>query len=496
MPLQYRFGEKYKDRYKYSNLLCFAEAPGGDKILVRAYYTGLLLRPKGYLIERYNAQLELVEEYNYKFRGADFVHGFLAHGKLNLLFLSYDPERGRYEYTVHQSTPGDYEFTQRTLLSIDAAQVEQPLDRNYYNRNFKSGFTTTVLSDPQGETFGISLLQKKQEELLHRILVFDSNLEKLLDVDFSAPSEDKNYAFEEMAVSADRAAVYLTGKAYFKKRRFKAGERRYQYELIRLDQTGVQTRAFDVPGKFSEAVKPLWREGALLCVGFYADRKDNRYNGLEYFRVDPRSLEILDRKYNPFSDQFMFDKFGQDTEKAIKNLVFKGAHFTADGSLLFNAEEFFITESMQSNTSGGRVRIERHHHNDIVSIKLDAEGNLLWARNTNKTEVTQGDSAYASYSAYTHNGETYFFICTSTEAPQQLNNHRLIFKQGASRSRNVFVIRLSPEGEMTYQKIVDAREARLPIMVSMPLVNPAEDRMHFYAKQGSRKQLVSVQLGG
>ena len=106
----------------------------------------------------------------------------------------------------------------------------------------------------------------------------------------------------------------------------------------------------------------------------------------------------------------MFDKFGTDEEKVIKNLVFKDVRFSEDGSLLFNAEEYFVTKSVQANASGGRVAIERFHHNDIVSVKLNPAGQLVWARNINKTEVTQGDGAYASYSAYTKNGNTYFFI--------------------------------------------------------------------------------------
>ncbi|MEJ2585543.1 MAG: hypothetical protein P8Z38_11090 [Robiginitalea sp.] len=496
MPLEYRFGEKYKDRFKYSNLLTFTETTSGEKILVRAYYTGILLRPKGYLIERYNQELELIDEYNYKFRDGDFVHGFVANGLVNLIFLTYNQEKLVYEYTVHQSPVGAYNFTVKSLLIIAAEQVDQPLDKNYFNRNFKSGFTTTILADPDARTFSISILRKHKKILQHRVLVFNNQLRKILDVDFSAPSEEKNYAFEEMAVSPDLSSVYLVGKAYFKKRKFKGGERRYQYELFRLSSTGIQALIFDEPGKFSEAIKPLWRDGKLVCAGFYADRKDNRYNGLQYFMVNPQTLSVLKRKYHPFSEQFMFDKFGNQTDRPIKNLVFKGAHFTEDGSLLFNAEEFFVTESMQSNASGGRVRIERHHHNDIVSVKLDPQGELVWARNINKTEVTQGDSAYTSYSSYTSDGQTYFFICSSAEEPQVINNQRVLFKQGFSRRRNVFVIRLDSGGEMSYEKVMDASEARLPLMVSKPLVNNEEDRLLFYAKQGSRKQLVSIAVRG
>ena len=496
MPLDYRFGETYKDRYKYSNLLSFSETVSGEKILVRGYYTGILLRPKGYLIERYNQQLELIDEYNYKFSDANFVHGFIANGQIYLLFLAYDQEQSAYEYTVHQSPVGNYDFSVHSLLTVPAEEVNQPLEKNYFNRDFKSGFTTTVLSDPDARTFSISILRNYKKELQHRILVFNNQLNKILDVDFSAPSEDKNYAFEEMTVSPDLSAVYLVGKAYFRKRRFKEGERRYQYELLKLSSKGIQTRIFDEAGNFSEAIKPLWRKDKLVCAGFYADRKDNRYNGLQYFLLDPESLSVLKRKYNPFPDQFMFDKFGKETDKAIKNLVFKGAHFTEDGSLLFNAEEFFVTESMQTNASGGRVRVERYHHNDIVSVKLDPHGDLVWARNINKTEVTQGDSAYTSYSSFTRNGQTYFFICSSAENPQLINNHRVLFKQGYSRKRNVFVIRLDADGVMSYEKVLDAAEARLPLMVSKPLINTEEDRLLFYAKQGSRKQLVSVQVRG
>ena len=494
MPLEYTFGDKYKDRYKYSNLLSFSETVSSDKILVRGYYSGLLVRPKGYLIERYNPELQLIEEYNYKYKDGDFVHGFVANDQIYLLFLEYNSETYSYEYKVHQSPVGAYNFTVRNLLSLKADYVEAPVDKNYYNRSFKTGFSTTVLSDPDSRVFAISILQSRNKDLQHRIIVFNNRLERIMDSDFSSESVEKNYAFEELAVSPDLSAVYMVGKAYFRQRRFKAEERKFQYELVRLHESGTKTQVFDIPGKFSEAVKPLWRGDQLICAGFYADRKDNRYNGLEYLILNPEDLSILKRTYNPFSEQFMMDKFGKETEKAIKNLVFKGAHFTEDGSLLFNAEEFFMTESMQPNASGGRVRVQRFHHNDIVSVKLDTEGQLLWARNINKTEVTQGDGAYTSYSSYTKDGETYFFVCLASEEPQLIGNERLIFKQGFSRNRNVFVIRLDTEGALSYEKIIDSDEARLPLMVSMPHVNLETNRLLFYAKQGSRKQLVSVEV--
>ena len=492
MPVSYDFGEKYHDRYRYSNLVAINEDDSGGYVLVRAYYQGLILKPKGYLIEKYNSNLELVSEYNYKLKGLDFVDGFLKNGQLHLLFLNYNLDRGEYEYWVHSSPVIDFNFKEKKLLSIGSEEVNDPVGKNYYNRDFSRGFTTAILFDENKRGFVISTHHKKGKDNKHMIHMFDTSLNKKFEYDFSDQIEEKNYAFENVAFSADLQTAYIVGKAYYKKRRFSVDERKFQYELIKVSQSGNTTQSFVDPGKYPEALYPVSVQNKLVCVGFYADRKDNRYNGIAYFDVDPNTLNIRTQKYNPFSQQFMDDKFGREEDKDIKNLVFKGVEITEENEIFFNAEEYFVTTGLETTGAGQRIRIERYHHNDIVSVKLDANGSMEWARNINKTEVTQGDGAYASYSSYCKDGNTYFFICTAAENPQLINNERLIFKQGFSRNRNVFMISLDENGVMDYEKIIDQQEARLPLMVSIPLKDESDDKMLFYAKRGSRKQLVKV----
>ncbi len=494
IPVTYTLGENYNDRYKYSNLLTISEDGTDGYILVRSYYTGILLRPKGYFIEHYNKNMELISEYNYKLKNVDFVEGVIRNGQIYLLFLNYNLVSGTYDYVVHRSPISGFNFTKETILSITSDLVSNPLEKNYYNRNFSSGFTTTVLSDDNKSAFVISTHFKKGKNNSHMIYVYDGSFKKIMEHDFSEHIEDKNYAFENMAVSKGLDKAYIIGKAYFKKKRFSSTERKFQYELIQISKGGGNTQSFDSPGKFSEALKPILVDDRLICIGFYADRKDNRYNGLGYFDMDPNTLAIRTKKYNPFSQQFMLDKFGREEDKEIKNLVFKDVRVTDDKAILFNAEEYFVTTNFQQNAAGSRLRIDRYHYNDIVSAKLSKSGDMVWARNINKTEVTQGDAAYASYSTYTKGDNSYFFISTSSENPQQLSDERISFKQGFSRNRNVFVIQLDSNGHMSYEKIIDDKEARLPLMVSYPLIDADEDKILFYAKRGSKKQLVKVMV--
>ena len=493
-PIAHTIGEKYNDRYKYSNLLSISDDGNGGTFLVRSYYTGIVLKPKGYFIEHYDADMQLIGEYNYKLKNANLVNGFVANGQIYLLFLNYDYEKLAYVYTVHHSPLSGIDFSKKTLLTISSKEVNQPLDKNYYNRNFSSGFTTSVLFNDPKNAFVISTHFKRGKINKHIMYLFNANLQKVVEHDFSEEVEEKNYALENVAFSKDLQEAYIIGKAYFKKKRFAATERRFQYELIKISKQGTRTMTFDGPGKYSEALIPIIKDNALFCVGFYSNRKDNRYNGLSYFKLDPTSLEIKTNTYSPFSEQFMLDKFGRDEDKVIKNLVFKNAQVTADGSILFNAEEYFVTTSVQANSSGGRVKVTRYHHNDIVSAKLGQNGEMIWARNINKAEVTQGDGAYASYSSFSKNGNTYFFISTAAENPQLLPGDRLLFRQGLSRNRNVFVIKLDDQGHISYQKLIDDKEARLPLMVSTPLCDPSTGTMRFYAKRGTKKQLVSVSL--
>jgi hypothetical protein len=492
IPIKHDFGEKYNDRYKYSNLLAISDDGQEGFILIRSYFTGIILKPRGYFIESYNRDLELTSEFNYKLDNGNFINGYVRNGQIYMLFLTYNYESRSYDYVVHRSPLSDINFTVETILSIPSEEVNEPLDRNYYNRNFTSGFTTSVLFDDQKSGFVISAHFKKGKSNQHFIYLFNLALKKLISHDFSAEVEEKNYSFENVVFSKDLEQAYIVGKAYFKKKRFEVDERKFQYEMIAISKEGGKTQTFDDPGKYSEALKPVFNGSQLICLGFFADRKDNRYNGLSYFELDPSSLEIKSKKYNPFSEQFMMDKFGREDDKEVKNLVFKNITVNPDGSILYNAEEYFVTTSVQANSSGGRLKIERFHHNDIVSAKLNATGDVLWIRNINKSEVTQGDGAYASYSSYAKHGNTYFFISTAAENPQLLTGERLLFKQGLSRNRNVFVIKLDPDGHISYEKMMDDKEARLPLMVSTPLINSAKDELLYYAKRGSKKQLVRV----
>ncbi|WP_232625238.1 hypothetical protein [Pareuzebyella sediminis] len=490
IPVNYNLGDNYSDRYKYSTVLTIDSPNNGQTVLVRTYYGGFPLHPKGYFIEIYDEGLNLITDYNYKYAGDHMVDGFVKNGQLYLLELVYNYDRAAYQYVVHHSSLESFSFSETILLSIPSKEVLNPLAVNKYNRNFGNGFSTATYFNDERSAFAITVHFREGREQKYEVYLYGTDLKPQFAYDFSSEVEDKNYAFENIEVSKDLKTLYMMGKAYFKKRRMDATERRFQYELVRFDAQGHKIQEFNDAGRFPESLKPILVDSSLKIVGFYADRKDNRYNGLVYFELDKDSLAISSKKYNAFSQQFMKDKFGREVDTEVKNLIFKDVHLTPYHNILFSAEEYFVSKG--EDISSGHTQItERYHYNDIVLAKLNAQGDMEWARNINKTEVTQGDASYASYTAFGKGEDMYFFI-NSGENPQKIGNERILFKQGYSRNPNMFVIKVNAEGNLSYQKLVDDKEVRLPIMVSRAYIDKSNDNLLFYAKRGTKKQMIRV----
>ncbi len=493
IPVNYSLGENNSDRYKFSTVLSIDKASSGETVLVRTYYGGFPLRPKGHFIEIYDTDMTLKSDYNYKYAGTHMVDGFVKNGQLYLLELVYDYDKEAYLYKAHQSPIDDFNFSERVLLSVPSKEVMNPLAVSKYNRKFGNGFSTATHFNDDKSAFAITVHHREGKSEKYKIFLFGTDLTQHLKYDFSDQIKEKNYAFENIATSKDLKTLYFMGKAFFKKRRFTAKERKYQYELLKITNSGHTSQEFVEDGKYPESLKPILLDNKLVSVGFYADRKDNRYNGLAYFEMNPHTLSIQSKKYNPFSKQFMDDKFGREVDATVKNLIFKDIHITPKKDIVFSAEEYFVTEG-ESFDGDTRRMIDRYHYNDIVVAKLNASGDMDWARNINKAEVTQGDAAYASYSAYGQGSDMYFFI-NSGENPQKIGTDRILFKQGYSRNPNVFVIKIDAEGGLSYKKLIDDKEVRLPIMVSRPFVDKSSDNLLFYAKRGSKKQLIRVKVG-
>ena len=224
----------------------------------------------------------------------------------------------------------------------------------------------------------------------------------------------------------------------------------------------------------------------LKGLGFYSDLKEGKFQGVRYFSFNPTSLEILKSKYSPFSEQFIIDKYGKKKDKGLKYLEIKNVFLTKNNDIILNAEEQYV---QVNNNAGGKQT--SYNYDDIVCVKINLEGDLVWARNINKSQGTLSDASYISYTSCFSNDYNYFFI-NSDEKIKKLSNNRIEFEQIRKNKANLNLIRVNQNGEFDYSEILDDENSLVPFMVSKGMV--IDNSTIFFGQKGKVKQLLKVSL--
>jgi hypothetical protein len=490
--ISYKAGKSISDRYKFSNVIATENDGQGGVVVVRAYYGGIIIGLQGYHIEHYNESLELIKEYDYKANDVEVMGVVSSKDKISIIEVGYNKDSGHYIYSANSTSLTNFNFKRRELFRFKREKERKINFLTNYEVPFKDRFYSQLLFDSEKSVFMISIDSKIKSRDLHKIYFFDANLNPMLEYVLKDETVDRHLVFENLEYNKANNSFYMLSKAYEQGIRTKTISLKYRYQLFRFkkDEAPIM-QYFEKNDLFASSLKLIADNDTLKCVGFYSNFSDRKYRGLVFISLDANTLAIENQIFNPFSAQFMKDKYGTETDKELKNLAFRNLHLLEDGSIIFNAEEEYVKGSFKNNPDDSRTQIFIYHYNDIVCAKINVKGEMEWARNINKAERTMGDEAYVSYTSLVNDGKACFFI-NSGSVPQRISGERILFKKGYSKNPEVYMIVIEENGAINYTQVTDKKEIRLPVMVSKGLVAADGNSVFFLARRGNRKQPIRV----
>jgi hypothetical protein len=418
------------------------------------------------------------------------VIGVITNGnEVSLIDFVYDKSQGAYICNALTSNMNDFNFKSKELFRLNSEEIKQFgfLSGGGFDRD--SGASMIINEDKTAFAVTVDIKDKKSET--HKLYLFDSALNKKIDHTFKREIKDRKFIYENIDVSKDGNTLYLLGKVFTDEKKKKKDGGRYQFELTQITKDSEKTQVFDTEEHYSRSLKTIIFQDRLTCIGFYSDKNDNRYKGISYFELDPKTLEIKKTKFNPFTEQFMIDKYGKDKDKELKNLSFRQLLVTPNNEIVFNAEEFYITVHTYSSPNGGMQTRTIYHYDDIVSAKINSAGDIVWARNINKRQATSGDESYISYTSTVKGDDTFFFINTG-EKVKKLSKDRIQFGQTSTKKSNFNVIKITPNGDFDYQELLDDKDNEVPFMVSNGAISG--NSVYFVGRKGKKKQILKVTL--
>ena len=495
IPFEVKKSDVFKDEYKHSSIALVEDDGKGGVIIVRSYAGGVFSSGSGYYFEHYDANLKLIKEYEYEIKYSKAVRQssvlgvIMDNNVVNIIDFIYEKDEKSYICSAMSSSVNDFNFTKKELFRINSEEIKQ--FGFFSSAGFDGDSGASMIINEDKTAFAVTVDIKDKNTETHRLFLFDKSLNKNIDHTFKREIKDKKFKYENIDVSKDGKAIYLLGKVYTEEKKKKKEGGRYQYELTRVTSNSEKTQVFDTEEHFAASLKTIVFENRLTCIGFYSDKKEYGFKGICYYELDPVSLDIKKTKYNPFTEQFIIDKYGKEKDKELKNIDFRKIIIAQNGDMLFNAEEYYMTSHYMATPNGGGTWRYIYHYDDIVSARINPNGEIVWARNINKRQSTSGDNSFISYTSTAVGNDAYFFI-NAGEKVKKLRNDRIQFGQTSAKKSNLNIIRVNQNGDFDYQEVLDDKDNEVPFMVSDGVLSG--DSVFFIGRKGKKKQLLKITL--
>ncbi len=497
--------EIFKDSKKNSSLQFSLEDENGGLVTIRAFKGGLIQSLKGYYIQYFDSNLKLIKEVDYEVDDNFIKNAFIKDNKLHLIEYEHNKKADRIIFNAVSANLKDLKFSKKEILSFSeddqnklfAVFIAPILITNLYQAD--SNHTGEVVLSTNKQFFVINFDIKNKDKETHKIFVFNTNFEKIYEQLIQKDIKDRYFEYNSVDVDDEDGTVYFLGKSYENKSRKskKKGQANYHFELYKVNANGQSNVSFKNKDKFISSLELLKSKNRLVCVGFYGNRDEGRRNGVCLFDLNPESLVMEKEKFTPFSEEFLTDKYGnrdgkkeRKKKKGINSIIYKGLYMMEDGDIIVTAEEFYITTHTSMGANGFSRTSYVYHFNDIMSLRMDKEGNLKWARNINKRQTGTVNSSFTSLPV---GQKTYFFINCSDKI-RKLNADRIEFKQTKAKKSNLYMVVINEDGSFDFKKLIDDKDSKVYYQVNNGDININNQTVILIGKKKKNTRILKLKI--
>ncbi|WP_432672535.1 hypothetical protein [Flavobacterium sp. SM2513] len=510
--------ELFKDEFRETEILVSKDDGKGGFFILRSYIGNTISPNYGYYFEHYDSNLKLVKDFQLetKFpvyqKNSTALGYFFIENEVYIADILFDLKEKAIICSLTTVNFNDFKSSKKELFRIPREELKKlglfalsPEFRlnaysPYENTHKSSAIKMSLNKDKSAFVIAIDFYSEKAETI--KFFVFDNKMNLNFDKVYKKEINDDKFELHNIELSNDGTTVYTTAKVYTDGSKAKDEGGKYEFEIISLTKNGEKSKVIDMENHFIETLKTVVLADKIILIGFYSDKNDNRFKGVSYFQFNPENLDLLIKKTNPFSNQFLIDKYGDKKPKELKNITVKEVLVLENDALIFNAEEVYIERQYnggyntttytgsKSNFNGGTDI--KYNFDDIVSVKLNENGNLLWSRNINKSQTEFLDKIpYTSYTSLLVNNKNYFFL-NASEKIKNLDNNRIEFVDKKIKKSDLYVVCVSESGTFDFQKILNDYDNEVPFMVANGI--KMNNTIIFLGRKGSKKQLLKISL--
>jgi hypothetical protein len=233
------------------------------------------------------------------------------------------------------------------------------------------------------------------------------------------------------------------------------------------------------------------KEDKVTCVSLYKDKDEKWQKGLCYYDLDQKTLKVITSKVIPFPQNFVA-LYNTKSKDELNYFEGRDLYLAENNEVIYNAEQYDLGFSTSANPSSSIVH-SRHAFGDIISIKINDNGDVLWFNAIDKYQIGNDTTLSSlSYTSFLRGSDIYFFM-NGTIKPSSGGGFFVDFIPSAFGGIDFDVIRLNKDGKMDFKELLDTKKqkTRIQIKNSGKISGGAS---YFVNSLGKEKQLFKAEL--
>ena len=336
-----------------------------------------------------------------------------------------------------------------TVASRSKGSKNRALGPKKHDENFRGS--------PDGKYLAFAVDKINAKTNSYAIRVYDQELNLVYETSYYSEIE-RYFQFDDFIVTND-AEIISVGKLYkVGKRDRKKGKANYDYVIHKVSQSESTSASLELKDNFINELRFAQTDDIIRLFGFYSERNSANMKGALSYNLEGANIQDISLKQAPFPESIYEDLFREakaerlkEKEKEFSNYYLDYAYVDEEGNSYLLAEQFYVTQmTMSTGGMGGTTTSTQFHYDNILIIKFDSAGSILWGR-----AILKKDNL-PSYNALVLGEQLHVFFNTGKDIVEKKDGRKKA-KRNIFTSTALYDVVFDANGKDTFEIIQENR---------------------------------------
>ncbi len=353
--------------------------------------------------------------------------------------------------------------------------------------NFEGGkkansgnFTMRISPDSSKVLLFLNKPYEKKENESFDLVAYDKDWNLIWENQVTLPYPDKKFSFDDIKID-NSGNVHIVGTKFFEKSQVEKGKPGYAYHVLSYYSKGKELKDLEIKlgDKFISHIQTAISDNnELICGGFYSEYKTG-IKGSYFMKFNLENQSVISNSFDEFSTNFITQNLSEKQIKKVEKKEKKGKEpslfkyylddiiFDQEGGAYLIGEQFYIRERVTTRTQNGITTTSTtyiYYYNDIIVIRMDANGKISWSKKIPKKQRTSNDSGFfSSYVLSLVDDKMYFVFNDNPKNLYATEKSSGIFYFTGRKESLVTMVEMDQNGNQTREALFSTRDAEILI---------------------------------